>query len=178
MFVEQLSAALVPYYLQIKFFHVACAMIWLASTSVAYINYLLPAIKAWQRAPDDERLLRQRNIAMERFDQGVVLEHVAFPLLLLSGLLLLTAGPWGLAHFWLSLKLCIVVLVFLPIEAMDYWLSHFGGNKRAIRVSGQGDVALSYEQAVAHHWLFLVVSTPVISVTGLLVLYLAVVKPV
>ena len=177
MFVEQLSAALVPYYLQIKFFHVACAMIWLASTSVAYINYLLPAIKAWQRAPDDERLLRQRNIAMERFDQGVVLEHVAFPLLLLSGLLLLTAGPWGLAHFWLSLKLCIVVLVFLPIEIVDYWLSHFGGNKRQIRLSGRADAARRYEQVLHQHWWFLIVTTPLISVTGLLVLYLAVVKP-
>ncbi len=177
MFLQHGATELASYYLQIKFFHVACAMIWLASTSVAYINYLLPAIRAWQRAPDNELLIQQRNIAMERFDKGVLLEHAAFPLLLISGLLLLVAGPWGPSHFWLALKLCIVVLVFLPIEVLDYWLSHFGGNKKAIRESGLADVALSYERAIQQHWLFLVVSTPVIAVSGVLVLYLAVVKP-
>ena len=177
MFFQQLGAQLAPYYLHIKFLHLSFAVLWLGSTAVAYLNYLVPVMRAWQRDPRNPERIAQRNLAMERFDHGVLIEHAAFPLLLLSGLALLSVGAWGPQHYWLALKLCIVVLVFLPSEIVDYWLSHFGGNKRQIRLSGRADAARRYEQVLHQHWWFLIVTTPLISVTGLLVLYLAVVKP-
>ena len=78
------------------------------------------------------------------------------------------------------MKLTIVVLVFLPIEVFDYWLSHFGGNKAKIRRSiPDGDSLMStrYERAIHYHWWFLIVTTPIISIAGVTVLYLAIDKP-
>lgn len=180
MSLELISQWLGGHYLQIKFVHIVFAMIWLWSTAVAYLNYLLPVMRAWQANPHDQNTISQRNWVMERFDDGVVLEHIAFPALLLSGLTLLMISGWGPQSYWLALKLTIITLVFLPIECCDYWLSHFGGNKKKIRDAEadiDGTVSLRYEKAIHYHWWFLIVTTPIIVTSGLTVVYLAVVKP-
>ncbi len=176
---ETLTQVLGPYYLKIKFVHLLFATMWLWSTSVAYLNYVVPTMKAWLRSPNSEDALRDRNSMMERFDHGVILEHIAFPVVLLSGVCLLLAGGWTAQSYWLVIKLSVVVLVFLPIEIIDYWLSHFGGNKLAFRRRANVDALASprYEQLVQYHWWFLVVTTPIIATAGMLVVYLATVKP-
>ncbi len=177
---DAVLAWLQSHYLQFKFAHLLAAMIWLWSTSVAYLHYLLPIMRQWQQSPADARLIARRNWAMERFDEGATLEHIAFPLLLTTGLCLLWAGPWGPQSLWLALKLTLVVLVFLPIECCDYWLAHGSGNKARVRRREQcAGAALSprYEAAIQRHWWFLIASTPAIVATGLSVVYLAVVKP-
>ncbi len=180
MSIDALTQWLISHYLQIKFIHVSFATLWLWSTSVAYLNYLVPVFRAWQANPDDIEQIKKRNWVMERFDEGVILEHIAFPAVLISGLSLLLITGWGPQSYWLAMKLTIVVLVFLPIEFCDYWLSHFGGNKAKIRrdtPSGDGFASRRYENAVHLHWWFLIVTTPVIAVGGMTVLYLAVAKP-
>jgi len=81
--------------------------------------------------------------------------------------IILVTGP-------LLLKLLVVVLVFVPLEVVDYHLSHFGGNKRRLRLRGD---SAGYELAVRQHWLFLRISTPVVVVFVPLVIFLTVVKP-
>lgn len=178
---EALLQTLAPWYLQIRFLHILFALIWLGSTAVAFTNYLLPAFRAALKNPEDPTAIRERNRMMERFDRGVLLEHIAFPALLITGIGLLLIGGWSADSLWLVIKLAIVVWVFLPMEAADYWLSHFGGNKEALRRrSGHDDeycVLPAYEIAISRHWWFLVVTTPVVVVGGLAVLYLATVKP-
>lgn len=171
-----LISTLQAHYLQIKFIHLVAAMIWLWSTSVAYLDYLLPVMRKWQQNPANPALIKERNRAMERFDDGARLEHIAFPLLLLSGLTLLLISGWGPDAFWLALKLTLVILVFLPIECCDYYLAHMGGNKAGIRRLASAE-SPRYETAIQQHWWFLVLSTPVIVISGLTVVYLAVVKP-
>lgn len=171
---DGLMTFLAPYYLQIKFIHLLFVAMWFWSTSVAYRNYLVPLFRAWQREPDKLDRIHLRNWAMERFDQGAVLEHIAFPMVLLSGLLLMGISGWSPASGWFAMKLVIVVLVFLPLEIFDYYLSHFGGNKANVRANGS---AAEYEFAIRRHWTFLVVSTPVVVVSITWVVYLAITKP-
>ena len=76
---EFLAGLFIPYYLQIKWLHLIVAAMWLFSTSVAYRFYLLPIFAAWLRDPGSVDKARLRNWAMERFDDGATLEHVAFP---------------------------------------------------------------------------------------------------
>ncbi len=141
---------------------------------MAYTFYLVPLFRAWQQNPEQIDKIHLRNWAMERFDDGAIFEHIAFPIVLITGLLLMTIGGWSPNFGWFALKLVLVVLVFLPIEILDYHLAHFGGNKEKIRNSGQIE---AYEPVIRRHWLFLVISTPIVVVSITLVVYLAITKP-
>jgi len=171
---DALREALAPGYLYIKFVHLFFVMIWSWSTSVAYTWYVKGAYLKWLKNPDDPVAIQRRNYAQEQFDKGAVLEHVAFPVVLITGPLMYWLGPWNLDYTWLLVKLLIIVFIFLPIEVFDYHLSHFGGNKEKLRRKGLMD---QYEISMRRHWTFLKVTTPLIVVFMPLVIFLAVVKP-
>jgi len=172
--IETIQTTFAGYYLYIKFVHVFFVMIWAFSTSVAYGWYVRGAFLKWAANPDDPALIRRRNRAIEQFDRGVVLEHVAFPVILLTGPLLMIIAGWRLDSPWLVLKLLVVIFVFVPMEAVDYYLSHFGGNKYRLRMRGESG---RYELAIRRHWQFLRITTPLIIVFVPLVIFLAIVKP-
>ena len=102
--------------------------------AVAYSWYVRGAFLNWKRNPEDPELVRRRNYAIEQFDRGVVLEHIAFPIILVTGPLLWIATGWSFGNPWLLLKLLVVVLVFVLL-VVDYHLSHFGGNKRRFAIA-------------------------------------------
>jgi uncharacterized membrane protein len=171
---DLLREALLPYYLYVKAIHLFFVAMWMWSTAAAYAYYLVPVFKAWRRNPRDPGVLAMRNWAIERFDQGATYEHIAFPAILLTGPLLYFLAGWSTESGWLALKLLIVLGVFLPIEILDYHLSHLGGNKRNVR---RRNDPVAYERAIHHHWLFLILSSPVVMVFILAVIALAVIKP-
>lgn len=173
--IEAMQSALLPYYIWIKFIHVFFVMIWSWSTAVAYTWYVKGAFLRWEKNPDDPVVIQRRNWAIEQFDKGVVMEHVAFPIILITGPLLYIIGPWSLDFTWLLIKLTIVIFVFVPLEIIDYWLSHFGGNKLKLKQRNEMD---KYENAIQQHWKFLKASTPVIMFFVPAVIFLAIVKPV
>jgi uncharacterized membrane protein len=172
---DEIRSLLAPHYLSLKALHVLAAMVWGWSTAVAWIYYLKPAFRRALAHPEDPDLQRRRDQMMEAFDRGVVLEHVAFPILLASGLGMLWLGGFGIwAWSWLSAKLLIVSLVFVPIEIADYHLAHFGGNKARARRGGN---LARYRSLMRQHWIFFRVTEPVIALLVPLVVYLAVAKP-
>jgi hypothetical protein len=176
IFLEELRILLLPWYLQVKFVHLFMVAMWSFSTAVAYRNFIVPAFRAWQRDPDNTVAIARRNEFIERFDKGAVLEHIAFPLVLASGLLMVWLAGWSWQEVnWLSLKLVVVLIIFLPMEVIDYYISHFGGNKKKIRATGNTE---RYEAMIRFHWQFFRVSTPLIVVFVPLLFYLAVTKPV
>jgi uncharacterized membrane protein len=169
-----LQAVLAPYYLYLKLVHLVAVTVWLWSTAVGYSYYLVPVFKAWRRNPGDADIVALRDWVMDRFDQGVIYEHLAFPTILVTGPLLWIAGGWTPEAGWFLLKLLIIVSIFVPMEICDYYLSHLGGNKRRLREAG--DTA-GHERAIHIHWWFLLLSTAPVMVFGVLVLFLAVIKP-
>ncbi|MCG8591628.1 MAG: hypothetical protein MJE66_20210 [Proteobacteria bacterium] len=172
---EELRLAITPYYLYVKAVHVLAAMVWAFSTAVAWAFYLRPAFKAALRDPDDTVAIERRNFLMERFDRGAAVEHVAFPVLVVTALLLLWMGRVDLTQ-WnaITAKLWIGVLVIIPMECVDYYLSHFGGNKASIRRSGDAE---RYERFMAYHWRFFQVTEPLVVVIVPLMVFLAVARP-
>ncbi|MCG8535381.1 MAG: hypothetical protein MI808_09820 [Pseudomonadales bacterium] len=163
-----------PYYMYIKFIHVMAVMIWSWSTAVAYTSYLKNTYIKWKRNPNDAVLKERRDWAFEQFDRGVVLEHIAFPVILVTGAMLFITGNWNLDFQWLAIKLSIVALIFLPMEVVDYYLSHMGGNKYHIKKSGNSE---KYEQYIEHHWLFFRITTPLIATFMPIAIFFAIVKP-
>ena len=172
---EELRTVLMPWYLQVKFVHLFMVAMWSFSTAVAYRNYIIPAFRAWQREPGSADRIARRNDFMERFDKGAVLEHIAFPLVLVTGITMvwLAGWPW-LALNWLGLKLLIIGVIFVPMEVVDYYISHGGGNKRKIRQSGDMQ---RYERMTLFHWRFFKVTTPLVVIFVPLLFLIAVTKP-
>lgn len=169
-----ISEALAPYYIYYKFVHVLAVGAWAFSTSHAYLFYLLPIFQEWRKNPRDPGRLKMRNWAMERFDEGAIVEHIAFPLIIVTGLMMLFSNVWTMESGWLLLKLAIVIGIMIPIEICDYYLSHFGGNKFGIRMKGQ---LARYDSMVEVHWLFFLITTPLVGVFIPLIVFLAIVKP-
>ncbi|MBV1934142.1 MAG: hypothetical protein KUG59_05605 [Parvibaculaceae bacterium] len=163
-----------PYYMYIKLLHLLAVMVWLFSTAVGYQNYVVPAFKTWAATPDDEQAIAMRNLAIERFDDGVILEHCAFPIIMVTGPILWLLSGYGAESDWFVLKMLIVFGIFLPIEFADYHLSHFRGNKRRHRLAGDME---EYERNIQLHWRFLVSVTWPIVFFGMSVVALAVLKP-
>lgn len=172
--IDAIRESLGSWYLYIKFIHVLAAMMWSWSTAVAYVWYVKDAWEQWAENPSDDILKARRDWAFEQFDKGVILEHLAFPVILITGPLLIILSGWPLVTPWLAAKLAVVLLVFIPIEIFDYWLSHLGGNKT--RVRKQNDPQ-KFDRFIRYHWLFFRVTTPLIVIFMPLVIFLAVVKP-
>ena len=163
------------HYLDLKFLHLFFVAMWSFSTVVAYMYYVVPAFRAAEKNPDDAERIAQRNWAMERFDRGVILEHIAFPVVLVTGLLLGWAAGWNIdAWTWFSAKMLIVALIFIPLEIVDYYVSHFGGNKERIRNTGN---MARYESMMGFHWAFFRFSAVFIGIFIPLTFFLAVTKP-
>ena len=163
------------YFLYIKFLHVMVAMPWAFSTTVAWAFYLKPAFRRVADGSDDAEAIAQRNRYMELFDRGAIVEHVCFPILVATALLMIWINQHDLSTWnYVSAKFAIGAFIFVPIEVVDYYLAHFGGNKAAIRRSG--DMA-KYERFIGHHWLFLRITEPIVIVFVPLVVFLAVLKP-
>lgn len=172
--IDAIRESLGSYYLTIKFVHLMAATLWSWSTAVAYVWYIRDAWRDWAREPGNDLLRARRNWAFEQFDKGVIVEHLAFPVVLITGPLLIILGGWPLDTPWLAVKLAILLLVFMPIEICDYWLSHIAGNKNTLRASGDDE---RYEWFMQFHWLFFRVTTPLIVIFVPTTIFLAVVKP-
>lgn len=171
---ETIKELLLPFYLEIKFIHIIFMAVWFMSTAVAYSWFVQVAFFQAEKRPNDEEYQRRKAWALEQFDKGVVLEHVAFPILLITGPLLYWLSGWEIGLNWLGLKLLIVIGIFIPMEILDYWLSHFGGNKTYLKKLGD---QARYEKIVGWHWQFLRKSTPIVAIFIPAIIYLAVVKP-
>lgn len=172
--VDAIRETLGAYYLYIKFVHLMAAMMWSWSTAVAYVWYIRDAWQEWADNPQDPILKARRDWAFEQFDRGVVLEHLAFPVILITGPLMIILAGWPLMTPWLAAKLAIVLLVFMPIEIFDYWLSHLGGNKTRIRKQNDPQ---KFDRFIRIHWMFFRVTTPLIVIFMPLVIFFATVKP-
>ncbi len=169
---DSFSHAVAPYYLYVKFVHVCAVTLWAWSTSVAYYWYVRAAYIGWRKNPDNPEMKRRKDWALEQFDNGVVIEHVAFPVALVTGLTMFFVGGWDLDRPWLKYKLAIILFIFVPMEIIDIWLSHFGGKKEQFH--GDPD---RYEGLVRFHWKFFSVVTPLVGIFIPTLIFLAVVKP-
>ena len=172
--IEAIRETLGPWYIYIKFVHVLAVMIWGWSTMVGFGWYLRPMYIKWLHNRDDPVARERRNWAMEHFDSGVIAEHVAFPIVILTGLIMFVVGDWQLGMNWLTFKLALVFGIFVPMETVDYYLSHFGGNKAKIRKTGDME---RYERMIQIHWKFFIVTTPLVALFIPTIIFLAIVKP-
>ncbi len=172
---DDLRLALEPLYFYLKAIHVVSVSIWSFSTAVAWVFYLKPAFLASRRNPEDSVARGRRDDFMERFDAGASLEHVAFVVMVLTALALIWLRDVNLTHWsFIPFKFWIGVAIILPMEVVDIYLSHLGGNKRQIRASGDHD---RYEAMMEWHWRFFRITEPLVVILIPTMFFIAIVKP-
>jgi len=172
---EELRMALAAYYAHIKWLHVVSVAIWSFSTAVAYAWYLKPVLVASYRNPDDAGLKARRDDWMDRFDRGAQMEHYALIVMVATAFLMLWIAQIDLMRWsFFTAMLWIGILVILPMEAIDVWLAHLGGNKERVRATGDTE---RHERVMDLHWRFLRITEPIVIVLIPTMFYLAVVKP-
>lgn len=169
-----MTELLLPYYLYFKFFHIFFVMMWAMSALGAYIFYLRATIYEFEKNTQDKELERRLVWAYEQFDKTVIVEHVAFPIVLISGLLMFFGSGWSLDQPWLLVKLVIVVGFFLPLEILDIWIAHVLGPRISRNRDADPD---AWNAGRALHWKFLRTTAPMIRYSVPVVVFLAVVKP-
>lgn len=167
---------LTAYYPQLVFVHVLSVMIWLWSAAIAYTSFVSTAWKEWRKDPTNELLRERRNWVFYHYEKGLILEHGAMVVTLITGpLLVWLSGMDYMSIKWLLMKALIAFAVLLPLEIIDSWLAHFGGNKRGLKAQGVSDE--KFERYMRINWSFLTLSAPVAVAAILITVYLAVVKP-
>ncbi len=172
---EELRAAIGPWYPYIKALHVVSVAIWSFSTMVAWAFYLKPALVSARRHPDDPARRARRDDRMDRFDRGAAIEHVAFPVMVITALVMLWMNRVDLARWsFLTAKILVGVLIIVPMEAADIYLSHLGGNKARVRATGDD---ARYEQVMEWHWWFLRITEPLVLILIPTMFVIAIAKP-
>ncbi len=170
---EELRAGLAPWYSYVKAIHVLSAAIWGFSTAVAWAFYLKPALASARRHPDDPTRRARRNELMERFDRGASFEHVALVVLVVTAVLMLWLGRVDLTQWsFITAMLWLGILVILPMEAVDIWLSHMGGSKAHAREDPE-----RYERLMELHWIFFRITEPLVVILVPTMFVIAIAKP-
>jgi len=161
----------------IRFAHVAAFVLW-AGPAMGASWFVYAAAWDRRRQPDDDELLRRERWVRRQYNRVVVLEHLAFAALVVTGLMLAEAVDWAYqGQTWWRWKLVLVCLVFVPMELVDLGLSAwFGRVMRPGPVEG-GAADARYERAARMQDLFLRATIPPVMIGIPLVLYLAVAKP-
>lgn len=173
--IEEFRMAVAPFYPWVKAIHVLVAAVWSFSTTVAWSFYLKPTLRSALKHPDDAVRRARRDDFMERFDRGASLEHIALVILVLTAFLMLWIGQVDLTRWsFITAMLWIGIIVILPMEAFDIYLSHLGANKARVRATGDLE---RYEQVMALHWTFFRVTEPIVIVLVPAMFVLAVAKP-
>ncbi len=172
---EELRGAIGPFYLYIKALHVIAAAIWGFSTAVAWTYYLKPALRSARAHPDDPVRIARRDDLMDRFDRGAAFEHVAFVVLVVTALAMIWISRVDLTTWsYVTAKLWIGVVVIVPMEALDVYLAHLGGNKARLRAAGDH---ARHERMMALHWRFLRVTEAIVVILVPAMFVIAVAKP-
>jgi len=173
--IEEARLAIGVWYPYIKALHVMSVALWAFSTAVAWAFYLKPVLQAARANPEDVQLRRRRDEFMKRFDAGASFEHVAFVLLVVTALLMLWVNQIDLGVFnFLTFKLLVGIVIIVPMEAIDVWLSHLGGSKAHLAKQGDDE---RYEQVMEWHWKFFRVTEPLVIVLVPAMFVIAVAKP-
>lgn len=168
-----MSAWIASHYLLLKLIHLSAAMLWTASALGAFWFLV---VSAWERRkhPDDPEIRRRDAWVRLQFCRAVILEHLAFAVLIPTGFMLMTALRLNFGMGWFAAKVAIVVAVFIPLEIFDVWLSHWHLPRALARGAEAPEVLRRAERL---HDVFLWVGGALIVALIPATIYLVVMKP-
>lgn len=150
----------------LKFIHIGALIFWLG-----------PPLGAWLvfKAVEDGRYLPNSVAAKVSrvFFITLIIEHVAFLLLLISGFAIATQYQL-FGNEWLTTKLYIVLLVIVPLEIIDVLLGNWLASRASKRLYQGAHVPLWQRKALAlYHGVFTKLALLIIPLSVSLIMLLA-----
>lgn len=171
---ESLTAFVAANFYYVKFVHVIFAFLWGLAVPPAFTIYVRRAMNDYNADPTNAELERRMWWAWDQADKLIVLEHIAWPVLLITGPLLFLASGWTLSHPWIILKLSIIIIIYIPLEAYDIWFSHYYSAYAEARKNENPE---GYKKMRADQVRFFRIVSPIVRTTIPLLWFLAIVKP-
>ena len=161
------SEALLP---ALKLLHIAALIFWIGPTLGAWWLLLAGTRHFGEPTPVSYFLYRA-------FLKTLWLEHAALGVLIASGFALAYYNQ-AFGWTWLQAKLILIVLVVVPLESVDIWLSHV----RLPQLFAADRVPLSYTRVEKrllgfYHGCFSRLALWVLPPTVLIIMWLALAKP-
>ena len=148
--------------------HVLALLAWLGLSAGGQL-YAFTA----RASGDAQRELRARR----RLQPLLVLEHVAFLLLLITGVLLMREHGWGLTRArWLTLKLGLVAFLVVPLEGMHAFIAH-GFIARGLRQTSNPPLAKDLARGLGVEEMLRALAIPLFGIGLPLLVWLSVKKP-
>lgn len=156
-------------YSVIKLLHIGSLVFWLGVPLGAWL--VLKSAK--RNHPENITLLQQVS---QVFFITLIIEHIAFALLLISGSwMAISYGWWNTA--WLNQKLWLVGAILLPLEIVDIVLGNFIAAKASARFYQQKSLSPWQKRALSiYHGSFTKIAIIIIPIAVILIMYLAISK--
>jgi len=156
----------------VKLLHIAGLILWLGPSGGAWLLVQLSKRRLDQQSIEYNELYRD-------FLKFFWVEHLGLFLLLGSGVLLLSMyGYAALGWTWVQLKIALVLCVLLPIEAMDIWFGHVRLPRQFSSQSQDSASRKIMNPLELYERRFVPISLPILLVTVVVIMWLAVDKPV
>jgi len=154
-----------------KLLHLGGLILWLGPSGGAWLLLQLAKRRLDPQSPEYQAMYRD-------FLPFFWVEHFGLFMLLGSGVLLLSLyGFPALDWFWLKVKLILVLCVIVPIEILDIWFGHvrlprwFSSGKGDPKAGSGKNAYQAYEDK------FVPISLPLLLIAVVLILWLAVARP-
>lgn len=156
-------------YAVLKFIHLGALIFWLGPALGAWL--VLKAVETGTYQPGS-----QAETVSRVFYLTVLLEHVAFVVLLATGLLMAVRYPWMGAD-WLNQKLYLVFLVLVPLEIVDIALGNWIASSASRKLYAGKPLKRWERNGLAlYHGLFTKIAMVVVPLSVMAIMYLAVGK--
>jgi hypothetical protein len=156
----------------IKLLHLGGLILWLGPSGGAWLLVQLSKRRLDQQSIEYNELYRD-------FTKFFWVQHLGLFLLLGSGVLLLSMyGNTALSWTWIQLKIALVLCVLLPIELMDMWFGHIRLPRQFSSQGRNTDSRKKMSSVELYERRFVPISLPILLVTVVVVMWLAIAKPV
>jgi uncharacterized membrane protein len=156
----------------VKLLHIAGLILWLGPSGGAWLLVQLSKRRLDQQSIEYKALYRD-------FLKFFWVEHLGLFLLLGSGVLLLSMyGYTALDWTWIRIKLALVLCVLLPIEALDIWFGHVRLPRLFSSPERHTDSRQKMTSLELYERRFVPVSLPILLATVVVIMWLAIAKPI
>lgn len=159
----------VEWFIALKILHIGALVFWLGPSLGAWL--MLMALRK-----HEGEFTSATHLGYKVFIQMLILEHVAFTVLLASGVGMATL-LFGIDQPWLQWKLLIILLLIIPLEIADIWYGNLKLPQIFSQLNTDGYNKLSSARLHTYHVYVTRIAMAIIPPSVLAIMWLVIAKP-